>query len=134
MRIRCSMLVLLTMAALALLPAAAPEPAGAQTADTLILQVEGMWEEGCEQFVEEVLLRDLQGVGEIHADHESDVVTIDFDPARVSPERIAAAIEDCQHFDVVGSSTHALDQALIEESRRTRCNVDRRHRMRHREG
>ncbi|MFQ5525902.1 MAG: heavy-metal-associated domain-containing protein [Thermoanaerobaculia bacterium] len=89
--------------------------------ETVILNVDGMWAEGCEEYIADSLLADMKGIQEVSANHEQDFVSVDFDPAEVSAEQIAAAIEDCPHFDVTGSETHELDEELIEKSRRSRC-------------
>ena len=75
----------------------------------------------CEEYIVDSLLGDLDGIREVRADHESDAVTVDFDPAEVSAERIAAAIEACPSFDVTGSETHDLDEEIIRKNRRSCC-------------
>jgi len=98
----------------------APE-AVAAGAETLILNVDGMWAEGCEEYISGSLLGDIEGVQQVNANHEDDSVTVEFDPALASAEEIAAAIEDCPHFDVTGSETHELNKDLIKRSRRSCC-------------
>ena len=89
--------------------------------DTVILNVEGMWNEGCEEYVEEGLLGDLDGISEVRADHESDQVTIRFNPDAVTPEQLAGAIENCQSYSVGGSDTHDLDLDQVKKSRNRWC-------------
>ncbi len=92
-------------------------PAKAQDLETVVLNVRGMWAGICEWYVEEFLLDGLDGVEKAEADHEDDTVTIVFDPAETSPERLAAAIEECPFFRVNGSETHDLDRAAPSTSR-----------------
>lgn len=120
--------VVAVFASLALVWAPLALQAQSSSTETIVLSVEGMWEEGCEDYLSDSLLGDLAGVHDVHADHENDAVTVDFDPAEVSAERIVAAIEDCPSFDVTGSATHVLDEGLIEENRRFCCNSACRHR------
>ena len=89
--------------------------------ETVILNVDGMWAEGCEDYIADSLLADMKGIQQVSANHEQDFVSVEFDPAEASAEEIAAAIEDCPHFDVTGSETHELDEELIEKSRRSCC-------------
>ncbi len=100
--------------------AVVPEAVAAGS-ETLILNVDGMWAEGCEEYISDSLLGDIEGVQQVNANHEDDFVTVEFDPALASAEEIAAAIEDCPYFDVTGSETHELDEELIEKSRRSCC-------------
>lgn len=116
------------LAALALVWAPLALQAQDSKTETIILRVDGMWEQGCEEYLSDSLLGDLAGVHDVHADHENDAVTVEFDPAEVSAERIVAAIEDCPSFDVTGSDTHVLDEGLIEENRRSCCKSACRHR------
>ena len=95
--------------------------ARAAGADTVILNVEGMWNEACEEYIADSLLGDLEGVREVHADHDNNMVTVEFDPAGTSAEQIAATIENCPSFDVIGSETHELNEELIKKSRRSCC-------------
>ena len=85
-------------------------PAKAQDLETVVLNVHGMWAGICEWYVEEFLLDGLDGVEKAEADHKDDTITIVFDPAETSPERLAAAIEECPFFRVNGSETHDLDR------------------------
>ena len=89
--------------------------------DTVVLNVEGMWNEDCEEYIADSLLDDLDGVEQVRADYDDDTVAVDFDPATTSAEEIAAAIEDCPSFDVTGSETHELDEELIKKNRRSCC-------------
>ena len=72
----------------------APLPASAQGLETVVFNVSGLWAELCERYVEESLLDDIAGVETVDADHEADTVTVLFDPAELSPEELAAMIED----------------------------------------
>ncbi len=103
---------------IASMPFAGAHAAGAET---VILNVEGMWAEGCEEYISNSLLGDVEGIQQVHADHQNDIVTVEFDPAGTSPEQIAAAIEDCPSFEVTGSETHELDEELIEQNQRSCC-------------
>ncbi len=95
--------------------------------ETLILNVSGMWNEGCEEYISHSLLSDLEGVHEVDVDHENDRVTVELDSSTTSAEEVAAAIENCPFFDVTGSDTHDLDDELIRESRRSCCRFGCRH-------
>jgi copper chaperone CopZ len=114
----------------ALVVTSMPFPTGARAAgsETVSLNVEGMWAEGCEEYISDSLLGDIEGIQQVHADHENDVVTVEFDPAESSAEQIAAAIEDCPLFDVTGSETHELDEQLIKKNRRSCCHLGCRNR------
>ena len=116
----------LVLAITVLVSALAFSAPGARAAgiESVILNVDGMWNENCEEYISDSLLGDIAGVGQVLADHEKNVVTVDFDPATSSAEEIAAAIEDCPYFDVTGSETHELDEALINENRRSCCDSD----------
>ncbi|MEE8277329.1 MAG: heavy metal-associated domain-containing protein, partial [Thermoanaerobaculia bacterium] len=94
--------------------------------ETVILDVEGMCSESCEKYIGDSLLGHLDGIQEVHADHQNDVVTVEFDPVQVSAEQIAAAIEDCPSFDLTGSETHDLDEELVSKNRRSWCSYPRR--------
>ncbi len=111
----------LALAALLMTLAPGTRPAQAAGSETVILNVDSMWAEGCEEYIADSLLDDIDGVQEVHADHEADFVTVDFDPAEASAEEIAAAIENCPLFDVTGSETHELDEELIRKNRRLCC-------------
>ena len=102
--------------------ATATADAGASGVETLVLNVDGMWEEECEEYISDSLLGDATGVRHVEADHDNGIVTVDFDPTGISAEEIAAAIENCPMFDVTGSDTHDLDEELIQQSRRSCCN------------
>ena len=101
------------------LVAAVPSATWAQEppTDILVLEVDGMWNQKCENYVENNLLGDRDGVYDVVADHENDRVTVEFDPAQVSTAELAAAIVDCPMFDVTGSPTHSLDDEAIERFR-----------------
>ena len=120
----------ITVFVTALLLTAVPVPLEAQSiaSETIILNVEGMWNQDCEEYIADSLLGDIEGIQEVRADHESDSVSVDFDPARTSAEEIAVEIEDCPFFDVTGSETHELDEDLIEKSRSSCCNFGCRNR------
>ena len=106
----------------ALLVSAADLARGQDSAsETVILAVDGMWNEGCEDYIADSLLGDLDGIQNVRADHENDIVSVDFDPAEVSPDEIAAAIENCPSFDVTDSETHALDEEILSKNRRSCC-------------
>ncbi len=120
-KIRMEYRILAISLAIAAVPAWAARPAEAQDLQTVVLNVRGMWAEICEWYMEESLLDGLDGIEEAAADHAADTVTIVFDPAEISPERLAAAIEDCPFFRVTGSETHDLDQAEIRRHRRPWC-------------
>ena len=102
------------------LAAFAPQAVAAGS-ETVILNVDGMWAEGCEEYIADSLLAGMEGIQRVNANHEQDFVSVDFDPAEASAEEIAAAIEDCPHFDVTGSETHELDEEQIKKSRRSCC-------------
>ncbi len=127
-RILSSTRIALVIATLVItsMPFATAAPAAGS--ETVILNVDGMWAEGCEEYISDSLLGDIEGVQQVHADHENDVVTVEFDPAETSAEQIAAAIEDCPSFDVTGSETHELDEELVESSRRSCCHTGCRNR------
>ncbi len=55
--------------------------------------VEGMSCEHCSGRVSAGLL-ELDGVVEVHADHQKKEAVVRYDPARVTPERIKQAIEE----------------------------------------
>ena len=101
--------------------AAVVSEAVAAGSETVILNVEGMWDEGCEAYIADSLLGDIDGIQQVDADHDNHVVTVEFAPASTSAEEIAAAIENCPSFDVTGSETHELDEELIEENRSSCC-------------
>ena len=65
-----------------------------ETADTVIavLDVAGMTCGGCEVAVRGVLKK-LDGVRRVEASHEEGKVSVDYDPAKVRPSEIEAAIE-----------------------------------------
>ena len=100
---------------------ATPALSQEEPTETVVLDVKGMWNEGCEEFVEEVLLGDLDGISEAWADHESDQVTIEFNPDEVSAEELAGAIENCPSYSVTGSDTHVLDLDAVKQSRNRWC-------------
>ena len=52
------------------------------------------------------------------ADHDADTVTVVFDPSKISPEQLAAAIENWPLMRVTGSKTHELDRNEIRSHRR----------------
>jgi len=118
---RVNKLRILTTALVLLAGSWVATPAEAQDLETVVLNVRGMWAGICEWYVEGSLLDGLDGVLEAEADHEDDTVTVVFDPAEISPERLAAAIEDCPLFRVNGSETHDLDREEIRRLRRDRC-------------
>jgi len=119
--------ILLPLLLLAL--SAASQPLAAEDRETVIFNVRGLWAEFCERYVEEALLGDLDGIETAEADHEADTVTVVFDPARLSPEELAAAIEDCPLMRVTDSETHELDRREIRRHRSCWCCfLDRDHR------
>lgn len=93
----------------------------ARQPETVVLEVSGLWATLCDRYLEHALVEPLEGVDRVEADHESDTVTVSFDPERLTPEEIAAAIENCPFFDVTGSPTHALNRAEIKRPRRCWC-------------
>ena len=95
---------------------ATPAHSQEEATETVVLNVAGMWNEGCEEFVEEALLGDLDGISEVWADHQSDQVTIEFDPEEVTAEELAGAIENCPSYSVTGSDTHDLDLDKVKQS------------------
>ena len=97
--------------------------ARAAGSETVVLNVDGMSAEGCEEYISDSLLGDVEGVQQVYADYENDIVTVEFDPAETSAEQVAAAIEGCPSFDVTGSETHELDEELIKSSRRSCCHT-----------
>ena len=96
----------------------APLPASAQGLETVVFNVSGLWAELCERYVEESLLDGIAGVETVDADHEADTVTVLFDPAELSPEELAAMIEDCPFIRVRDSETHELDRDDIRSHKR----------------
>ena len=91
-------------------------PASSQFIDTLVLNVEGVWNEDCTDYIAEVLLRGLDGIEGVDADHDANIVTVRFDPNETSADDIAAAINSCNYFEVTGSSSHSLDPQRLEDS------------------
>ena len=61
--------------------------------ETLEMRVTGMTCGGCENAVKRTLLK-LEGVETVAASHEQNAVTVVYEPARVSPERMAKAVQD----------------------------------------
>jgi copper chaperone len=61
--------------------------------ETLRMHVTGMTCGGCENAVKRTLLK-LEGVEAVAASHEQNAVTVVYEPARISPERMARAIQD----------------------------------------
>ena len=111
MKTKTSYLLGVTLLLIALAP-----PASSQFIDTLVLDVDGISNEGCSDYIDDVLLRDLDGIEGVQADHDTDIVTVRFDPNETSADDIAAAINSCHYFDVTGSSSHALDPQRLEDS------------------
>ncbi|MEE8367165.1 MAG: heavy-metal-associated domain-containing protein [Thermoanaerobaculia bacterium] len=95
--------------------------AQAENLETVVLDVSGMWATFFESYLEQSLVEPLQGVDRVEADHYADTVTVSFDPEKLNPEEIAAAIERCPFFDVTGSPTHALNREVIKRHRRCWC-------------
>jgi copper chaperone len=61
--------------------------------ETITLKVTGMTCGGCENAVKRGLGR-LDGVGEVTASHVNERVTVAFDPARITPDRIKARVAE----------------------------------------
>jgi copper chaperone CopZ len=59
---------------------------------TLTLHVTGMTCGGCENAVKRAVAK-LPGVSEVTASHQEQRVTVDYDPAKSTPEAIAARID-----------------------------------------
>ena len=73
-------------------PVVAPPPMDESAAKkTIVLKVRGMTCEGCETHIE-VPLRNLQGVISADADYKQHNVTVVYDPAQVTVEKIKEAI------------------------------------------
>ncbi len=81
--------------------------------ETIVLNVEGMDEQRCEDAVGS-LLDGVPGVSWVTVDHETDRVTIEFDPGKATAEELAAAIDWCPSFEVTGSDTHSLDMERVK--------------------
>ena len=67
--------------------------------ETVIIQVEGMHCAHCEAAVKGAVGQ-LPGVSRVQVDLAGKTVTVDYDPAQVSKDQFAQAIDD-QGFDVV---------------------------------
>lgn len=98
-----SILILLCLsgAASAALPDAATVPREselAQSARVARLLVEGMRTKRCPLLVR-AALRKVEGVREVAADAETKIVRVTYDPSRVTPEQIRAAIKSKAGFD-----------------------------------
>ena len=93
----------------------------AQSPETIELNVEGLNEQRCEDVVGSLLHR-VPGISSVIADHESDRVTVEFDPGQATAEEVAAAIDWCPSFAVTGSNTHSLDMERVRDlARRSAC-------------
>ncbi|CAN5879641.1 hypothetical protein BH20ACT7_BH20ACT7_15570 [soil metagenome] len=77
-------------------------------AEHLVLQVEGMTCTGCEQRIDTVLRR-VDGVREVRADHTSGQVAVRLDPAETDRRSVVARIEQAgyrvvEHGDAGGGA------------------------------
>ena len=107
--------------ALAVLGLLAFSSAAQETGETLVLEVDGMGGESCEDYIELTLLADIDGVRKSEADSESGIVEIQFDPELTSPDDLAEAVESCPSFEVRGSSTHQLAERSERRESRPCC-------------
>lgn len=121
MKARTARILPLLLLIAVLAPPAAPAAVEAQELETAVFNVRGLWAEPCEWYVEEFLLDDVDGLETVAADHEADTVTVVFDPAELSPEVLAAMIEDCPFLRVTDSDTHELDRDEIRGHRQCWC-------------
>jgi copper chaperone CopZ len=97
--------IIATLSAAAL--TAAPLSAAAQATTQTTLQVEGMYCTGCEAAVRSVLAG-MDGVSHVEADNDTQTATVDYDPARVTPEQMVDAINTNTYYvasTADGSST-----------------------------
>jgi len=65
---------------------------------TIEINVEGITCGGCEKSIRNALL-EKDGVSDVSASHETGIVKIDFDDAKIQPDALKQAIEDAG-FDV----------------------------------
>ncbi|HEX3980332.1 MAG TPA: heavy-metal-associated domain-containing protein [Acidimicrobiales bacterium] len=72
---------------------ATPEPTGASAPATAVLAVEGMHCGACVALIEETLV-EQDGVTRASVDLESARAVVEYDPARLGTDRLAAAIAE----------------------------------------
>ena len=119
-RHRPVLISLIALIALVALVAQLPAQTSASE-DTVIFDVSGMRDQGCEEYVTETLLGDIDGVRTATADAENGAVSVTFDSAITDPNALAEAIEKCQHLEVEGSTTHDLAERSSRQD--SCCNV-----------
>jgi copper chaperone CopZ len=95
-RHRLFTLVAAVLLAPAVLVLSAP-PASAQDTSRVSLRVQGMVCPNCERTVESVL-SGTEGVLSAEADRRTESVTVTYDPARTTPEQLAAAVNTQTYY------------------------------------
>ena len=93
--------------------------------DRIVLEVSGLRDSACGAYLEDVLLADVEGIKAVEADHNTGLVTIQYDPEATTPNDLVGAIETCPQFRVTGSPTHEIDTSEATRQRPACCDADR---------